>query len=66
MRILLQEAQQYSVNVYSNQLEKLKKENMIYEVIPESGIYALYTGFYDDEIGLTYEISSFTGTPMMY
>lgn len=66
LRILLQEAQQYSVNVYSNQLEKLKKENMIYEVIPESGIYALYTGFYDDEIGLTYEISSFTGTPMMY
>ena len=66
LRILLQEAQQYSVNVYSNQLEKLKKENMIYEVIPEAGIYALYTGFYDDEIGLTYEISSFTGTPMMY
>ncbi len=58
LRHLLKEAQQYSVNVYSNQLERLLKEKMIYEVIPESGIYALSEEFYDAELGLVYESSS--------
>lgn len=54
MRFLLREAQQYSVNVYSNQLERLMKEKMIYEVLPDSGIYALFDEFYDDDFGLSY------------
>ena len=58
LRKLLHEAQQYTVNIYSNQLERLFKENMIYEVLPDSKIYALFDGFYGDDIGLSYEICS--------
>lgn len=55
LKNLLCEAQQFSVNVYKNQLEKLKKENMIYEVIPDSGIYALFEEYYNPEQGLNFE-----------
>lgn len=58
LRQLLKEGQQYSINIYSNQLEKLLKEKMIYEVIPESGIYVLNPEYYDNELGLVYESSS--------
>lgn len=58
LRHLLKEAQQYSVNVYSNQLERMLKEKMVCELIPESDIYALSEEFYDAELGLVYESSS--------
>ncbi|MBR6078548.1 MAG: CRISPR-associated helicase Cas3' [Treponema sp.] len=63
LRKLLHEAQQYTVNVYSNQLEKLFKENMIFEVLPDSDIYALNNGFYDMEKGLSGE---FSATPLIF
>ncbi len=57
LHTLLQEAQQYTVNVYSNQLVKLLKEKMISEVLPDSGIYALSEGFYDENKGMTNDFS---------
>ncbi len=64
LRLLLSEAGQYSVNVFSNQLKRLMAENMIYEILPESGIYALNDGFYDDEFGLSYELCNFDSSPL--
>ena len=55
LRLLLHEAQQYSVNVYSNQLERLMKEKMIYEVLTDTGSYALFDDFYDENLGLVYD-----------
>lgn len=64
---LLREAQQFSVNVYSNQLFRLLKEKMIFEVLPDSGIYALYKDFYDSDLGLVYEFSENTDfSPCIY
>lgn len=57
LRVLKRDAQQYSVNVYSNQFIRMLKENMIYEVLPDSDIYALYKDFYDKDRGLVYEIT---------
>ena len=56
LRKMMHEAQQYSVNVYASQLERLKKDGMIYEVIPESGIYALFENFYTEDMGLVYDV----------
>ena len=64
LRLLLSAAGQYSVNVFSNQLKRLMAENMIYEILPESGIYALNDGFYDDELGLSYELCNFDSSPL--
>lgn len=67
LRELMREAQQYSVEVYSNQLVRLMKENMVHEVAPDSGIYALNDGFYDKEKGLVYELSgSFEASPSVF
>jgi len=61
----MREAQQYSVEVYSNQLVRLMKENMISEILPDSGIYALNQGFYDEDKGLVYEMTdSFVSTAL--
>lgn len=63
---LLHEAQQYTVNVYSNQLEKLFKENMIFEVLPDSGTYALFNGLYDSSIGLSNSRCVSSVSPMIF
>ena len=55
LRSLLRESQQYTVNVYANQLRKLLEEKVIYEVLPDSGIYALAEEFYNDDFGLSSE-----------
>lgn len=67
LRELMREAQQYSVEVYSNQLVRLMKENMISEILPDSGIYALNDGFYDENKGLVYEMTdSFVSTSLCF
>ena len=66
LRKLLHEAQQYTVNVYSNQLERLFKENMIYEVLPDSGIYVLFEEFYDSDIGLSNSTTDSAVSPMIF
>lgn len=58
LRTLLKRAQQFSVNVYSNQLLRLGKENMIFEVIKDSGIYALREDFYTKNLGIVYNIEN--------
>ncbi|MCR4939409.1 MAG: CRISPR-associated helicase Cas3' [Treponemataceae bacterium] len=61
LKNLLKKSQQYTVNVYSNQLEKLGKAKMIYEVYPQSGIYVLDKSYYNEEKGLSYEIVESSG-----
>jgi len=52
---LLQEAQQYSVNVYSNMIDKMISEKIIHQVDPKSNflIYTVNEKYYDLGIGLT-------------
>jgi len=52
---ILKKSQQFSVNVFANQITKLLKEGSIFEVIKDSGIYATSEGFYGEEIGLSKE-----------
>jgi CRISPR-associated endonuclease/helicase Cas3 len=65
-RKLLHEAQQYSVNVYSNQIEKLMDAGVIMPVSAESDMYAVQNGFYDDDLGLVKEFMSENMTVMNY
>ena len=52
---LLQEAQQYSVNVFSNEKNNMVEKNIIKKVPNENGfeIYTLNEEYYDQNIGLT-------------
>ncbi len=52
---LLREAQRYSVNVFSTDFDKLKKESAIYEVQEGTGIYCLREEYYSNEFGLSIE-----------
>ncbi|MFA6857822.1 MAG: CRISPR-associated endonuclease Cas3'' [Treponema sp.] len=65
-RKLLHEAQQYSVNVYRNQIEKLVDDGIILPVNSESDMYAVQNGFYDDDLGLVKEFMSEDMTVMNY
>ncbi len=60
LKLILNEAQQFSVNVYSNQLSNLVRDGLIREVIPDSEIYVLNDGFYSDEFGLSKEFVGMT------
>lgn len=51
---LLKKAQKFSVNIFPNVLEKLKKEKAIYE-IQNDGIYYLNERYYSNEFGLSTE-----------
>ncbi len=66
LKSVLNECQQYTVNIYTNQLQHLGSKGMIYEVIPETGIYALHAGFYNDDLGITEEITSDNLSPLQY
>ena len=66
LKSVLNECQQYTVNIYTNQLQHLGSKDMIYEVIPETGIYALHAGFYNDDLGITEEITSDNLSPLQY
>ena len=54
----LREAQQYSVNVYSNRIGKLADEGIIRPVKTDSDIYTVQEDFYDDDLGLVKEFIS--------
>lgn len=47
-------AQQYTVNVYENQIKKLKSENA-FEISEIPGVYVLKDGYYDKYIGVVTE-----------
>ena len=66
LKSLLNECQQYAVNIYTNQLQHLGSKGMIYEIIPETGIYALHAGFYSDDVGITEEVTSDNLSPLHY
>ena len=55
LNLILKDAQQFSVNVYSSKLKELLGEDLIREVIPDSEIYVLNDGFYSEEFGLSKE-----------
>ncbi len=66
LRALLREAQQYSVNFYPNQICQFKEKNMIYEILPETGIYAFFGGFYSDDTGFCYDGETFCESPQIF
>ncbi|MBF0554351.1 MAG: CRISPR-associated helicase Cas3' [Nitrospirae bacterium] len=49
----LRYAQRYSVNVFSDRLNKMIDNGIIYEVQPETEVYYLDTCYYSDEFGLS-------------
>ena len=59
---LLQEAQQYSVNIYFKELPKMIKNNIIKKVPLKNDldIYTVEEKYYDQNIGLTFEEGSMT------
>lgn len=50
---LIRQAQRYSVNVFSNILSKLEKQNAVHEVQKGAGILYLDERFYSDKFGLS-------------
>ncbi|QNL96288.1 CRISPR-associated helicase Cas3' [Treponema sp. Marseille-Q4132] len=66
LKSLLNECQQYTVNMYTNRIQYLGSKGMIYEIIPESGIYALHASFYSNDFGITEEITSDNLSPLHY
>ncbi|XCN73173.1 MAG: hypothetical protein Q3M24_23380 [Candidatus Electrothrix aestuarii] len=55
---LLQQAQQYSVNVFPNIWRKLKEAQAVYPVQPGEEIYCLDKKYYSDNFGLSTEVVS--------
>lgn len=56
-RDLLKQAQRYSVNVFPNVLRQLKNEKALFEV-QDTGIFYLDERYYNDEFGLSTEVST--------
>ena len=52
-RLLLKQAQKYSVNVFPNVWIQLQNENAIHEIQPDEGIYYLDEQYYSKEFGLS-------------
>ncbi len=48
---LLRQAQRYSVNLFSHQFNNLADTQAIYEVQPDSGVFALRPDNYDENLG---------------
>ena len=51
-RSLLRDAQRYSVNVFPNVWDRLKRADTIHETQPDEGIYFLDERYYSPELGL--------------
>jgi CRISPR-associated endonuclease/helicase Cas3 len=49
---LLRRAQHFTVNVFENEMAKLRQKNALYEVQPGTGVLCLREDFYSDEFGL--------------
>lgn len=52
-RLLLKQAQQYSVNVFPNVWRRLQEKQLVHEIQPGEGIYFLDVEYYSDEFGLS-------------
>ena len=52
---LLKAAQQYSVNIFSYMMEKLHKENALFQTHKESGIWHLDARYYSEDCGVSLE-----------
>jgi CRISPR-associated endonuclease/helicase Cas3 len=52
---LLREAQQFTVNLFPQELSSLQRKGALYEAQPGTGVQCLQKGFYSDEFGLDLE-----------
>lgn len=52
---LLREAQQFTVNVFQQELLSLQQKGALYEAQPGTGVQCLQEGFYSEEFGLDLE-----------
>ena len=66
LKSIVNKCRQYTVNMYTNKIQYLGSKGMIYEVIPETGIYALHAGFYSNDLGITEEITGDNLSPLNY
>ncbi|WP_052507609.1 CRISPR-associated endonuclease Cas3'' [Desulfonatronovibrio magnus] len=57
IKTLLKEAQQYSVNIYRFEFEKLKNAGALHNIIMDLDIYALDPQYYNIDTGLVFEPS---------
>ena len=62
---LLNQAQQYSVNVFPNVWKKLKENRAVSLIQPDMDIYALDERYYSDDFGLSTETVSTMSTPIV-
>ncbi len=58
---LLREAQQYSVNLYPEQLKRLEKQGAVHEVQESSGILFVDEEYYNEHFGLSMSPGEFQG-----
>jgi CRISPR-associated endonuclease/helicase Cas3 len=49
---LLRKAQQFTVNVFPHEMERLRQKGAVHEAQPGTGVLCLREGFYSDEFGL--------------
>lgn len=54
-RVLLKQAQKFSVNVFPNVWNRLQNEEAVHEIQPGEGIYYIDEQYYSDEFGLSIE-----------
>ena len=57
---LLKQAQRYSINIYTQMIDRYIEEDIIYESHPESGVFCLREEYYNDEYGLSEEMNPTT------
>lgn len=60
LKNLLNESQQYVVNVYINQISSLESQGMISELKQDTGIYILNEGNYDSRLGMAKGVGGFS------
>ncbi len=56
-KALIKEAQQYSLNVYRFEFEKLRDAGALQQIVMDSDIYALDPQYYNNDTGLVFEPS---------
>jgi len=55
------EAQQFTVSLWPHQLIRARAIGSVYELVPDTGLWACREGLYSDELGIRYEGTGYVG-----